>query len=115
MDPRLRAAALGLKQKSGFVVKPIRKGIFPHAKLKQRLVGRVNATSMQKSITVNVDSFRWHNKVQKMVRKTSKVMAHDEGNQLLQCWLKNRRVTGFLCVLCIAVFVESRMCKKAIY
>ena len=83
MDPTRRAVALGEMVVKRFnkapVVKPLRKGTFPHEKIVQRLVGRVASTKMQKTISVSVDSFRWHRKVQKLVRTTNKVMAHDEG------------------------------------
>ena len=78
MPPKLRELALKGFSKSDRII-PIRKSVFPHEKIIPKLVGRVCSTKMNKTINVAVDSFRWHTKIEKIVRKTSKVMAHDEG------------------------------------
>jgi small subunit ribosomal protein S17 len=47
---------------------------------KKELVGRVVSEKMDKTIVVAVDSLRRHRLYLRMMRRTKKYMAHDEGN-----------------------------------
>jgi len=43
-------------------------------------IGKVVSNKMMKTVVVAVDRFRPHPKYRKVVRKTTKLMAHDENN-----------------------------------
>ena len=48
------------------------------AKKKQELVGTVSSNKMMKTVIVKVDNMVRHEKYKKIIRRTSKFMAHNE-------------------------------------
>ncbi|HZS46406.1 MAG TPA: 30S ribosomal protein S17 [Blastocatellia bacterium] len=48
------------------------------AKRKQELVGTVSSNKMMKTVVVKVDNMVRHEKYKKIIRRTSKFMAHNE-------------------------------------
>jgi len=53
-------------------------------KVSRTVTGRVISSKMDKTITVLVERFVSHPVYGKFVRRTSKVLAHDENNQCLE-------------------------------
>ncbi len=48
---------------------------------KRTIVGRVVSNKMQKSVTVAIERLVRHPRYGKFIRRTTKVMAHDEANE----------------------------------
>ena len=50
-------------------------------KLRKTMVGRVVGDRMNKTVTISVERLFQHPKYKKIVKKTSKIYAHDEENK----------------------------------
>ncbi len=61
--PQLNRGKMGTEQKRG---------------IRKSQVGTVTSTAMQKTVTVAVDRFVQHHLYKKILRRTSKFLAHDE-------------------------------------
>jgi small subunit ribosomal protein S17 len=53
----------------------------PDAKVRRKVVGRVVSNKMNKSVSVAIERLIKHPTYGKYVRRTGKVMAHDENNE----------------------------------
>jgi small subunit ribosomal protein S17 len=51
------------------------------AKARKTLIGRVVSDKMEKTVTISVERLFQHPKYKKIVKKTSKIYAHDEENR----------------------------------
>jgi small subunit ribosomal protein S17 len=48
---------------------------------RRRLIGRVVSDKMEKTVVVKVDRLKRHPLYKKVIRRSKKYMAHDEGNR----------------------------------